>query len=166
MTRQDIERAEERLRPFITRATVRYIQVAERGALDGFPGVTPEAVAAWAFAVSHHISANFAARRRRGAQTCALAYSDRQAIRWNPTFLLEAPDWQILDAVLHELGHLFVYEFGAYRGHGYQWAALGYLIGYAPIGSAMPARRLAYRRYTDCGWTGYSPSLTLAGRSA
>jgi len=130
----------ERLQKAVLQATIRFADAADRGLFARLTDkATPETVVEWLRGVEHIVSQTYTGKRKRYVNGSALV--EDRTVLYNPRFLEVAEDFELLDVVLHEIGHLFVWDFVRdARGkrcahHGSEWRLLGWIVGYAPQGS-------------------------------
>jgi predicted SprT family Zn-dependent metalloprotease len=90
--------------------------------------VSKESIKEWLSKVVHIPNGSY-----RKVNICARAYYSRQQIRYNQHYRKIATDDDLLDTVLHELGHLFTWNFFQDAGHSKLWKATGLIVGYAPF---------------------------------
>lgn len=101
--------------------------------------VDRQSIDGWLQRVVHTVS-----RRHRKLRTYATAYYVRQEVVYNHLYIASAQYPELLDTVLHELGHLFTYHFFRKMGHDFHWRNVGHLVGYAPVGATSMERRKRY----------------------
>lgn len=115
----------------------------ESGAL---PLVNAGSIRTWLSKITHNPSG-----RHRRMRRYATAYYYKQLVIYNPLYLERTTVTDLLDTVLHELGHLFTYHFFHDHGHGASWQAVGAIVGYAEVGCTGIEKRRQYASYAAHG---------------
>jgi hypothetical protein len=120
------------------------------------PYVTEDSLRAWLADIKHNPHG-----RHKKLRCYATAHYVKQLVVYNPLFLEQQSEKDILDTILHELGHLFTWHFMRARGHGYEWRHVGTIVGYAEVGSTTDTRRKRYRSYAAHANSVATPEATI-----
>lgn len=134
----------------VVKAETQFMKSAMLGHLEKLcgPGANTDAVMDWTDTITHEISDRFQGEFGNHA----LAYYSKQRITYSKDWLTSLERcsnemWEklVYDIILHEMAHLFLWKFlNKYRGHGYAWRTMGWILGFAPIGSTRRAKRLSW----------------------
>lgn len=122
--------------------TERLITFAERRGRRQVRSVAKDTIRVWLMNIKHNPNG-----QHRRKHNYALAYSNRQQITYNPLVTREQPYDDMLDMVLHEMGHLFTYWFFGTNGHDHDWRSVGTIVGYAQVGATSIHKRRRYHAF-------------------
>lgn len=116
------------------------------------PSLCHDAVRAFLEKVGHGMN-----YRRRVIRRCGTAHQAEMRVTYNPHYVHEQLNKEVLDSddlardvlrdtILHELAHLFAYQFYDVTGHGTVWRKVCNEWGVAPFGCTNRAKRRRYVR--------------------
>lgn len=125
---------EQRLEKAVNEARQTFLQNAKR--LQEWhrrwgTGATPTEVDIFTWLIEVPIEKG---KHRASSNNHGYAHLRTQRVTINPYFVARSTDEEVLDMVLHELGHLFAWKFAREDGHGPVWQSLGFVVGYVPVG--------------------------------
>lgn len=133
---EQLRRAVAEARTTILRNAPRLRRMAEAHALRARRPLTEATIFEWLAEVTVELSPRMTGR------TYGLAYPTARRVAMSPDHVRTARPEELLDTVLHELGHcLAEWFFSECRGHDWIWQLVGFTLGYVPVGCIEEARR-------------------------
>jgi len=146
------ETAAQRFVPLLCQAETIFMQKAERlqkiqtakgiqayRTLSKYPYPDKQNLREWLAGLEHALDG-----KHRKIRLHATAYVQRGKIIYNPHHLEKTCESQLLDLILHELGHMWTWKFVGTCKHNKEWKAVGRAVGFTPIGATSDKRRAGH----------------------